>query len=254
MWIKLAQHFAQMYETIEEELVAAGVATLLDEPVWMNANGDIVEEGDACGCKVTIDITKPEMCVVADEVGGNTSQKGDGLVGGQLLMTKPGQVGQRKISTKDKHYTLLGLTLLTGRPLMCVVIMAGDKPKPEVETGIDIFADQIGASTDRDYIKNNTGKGRKFPGGTTCIINGKEVPCFVWWSTKGSMTSEILRDICAELDFLGVFDRSGGCMPFFLLDGHGSRIQLPFLEYVNNALHLWCACIGVPYSTDLSNH
>ena len=65
------------------------------------------------------------------------------------------------------------------------------------------------------------------------------------------MTPEILRDICAELDFLGVFDRSGGCMPFFLLDGHGSRIQLPFLEYVNNALHLWCACIGVPYGTDL---
>ena len=65
------------------------------------------------------------------------------------------------------------------------------------------------------------------------------------------MTSEILRDICAELDFLGVFDRSGGCMPFFLLDGHGSRIQLPFLEYANNALHLWCACIGVPYGTDL---
>jgi len=243
-----------MYETIEEELVAAGVATLLDEPVWMNTNGDIVEEGDACGCKVTIDITKPDVCVVADEVGGNTSQKGDGLVGGQLLMTEPGQVGQRKISTKDKHYTLLGLTLLTWRPLMCVVIMAGDKPKPEVETGIDIFADQIGASTDRDYIKNNTGKGRKFPGGPTCIINGKEVPCFVRWSTKGSMTSEILRDICAELDFLGVFDRSGGCMPFFLLDGHGSRIQLPFLEYVNNALHLWCACIGVPYGTDLSNH
>ena len=137
-----------MYDSIEEELVSAGVATPLDEPVWMNANCDVVEEDDAWGCKVTIDITKPEMCVVADEVGGNTSQRGDGLVGGQLLLTEPGQVGQRKISTKNKHYTLLGLTLLTGRPLMCVVIMAGDKPKPEVETKIDIFADQIGASTD----------------------------------------------------------------------------------------------------------
>ena len=83
--------------------------------------------------KVTIDITKPEMCVVADEVGGNTSQKGDGLVGDELMLIKPGQVAQRNITTKDKHYTLLGLILLTGEPLMCVVIMAGDNPKPEVK-------------------------------------------------------------------------------------------------------------------------
>ena len=64
------------------------------------------------------------------------------------------------------------------------------------------------------------------------------------------MSSEILRDICAELDFLQVFDRSNA-MPFFLLDGHGSRIQLPFLEYDNNSLHSWCACIGVPYGTGM---
>jgi len=172
MWIKLAQKFAQMYESIEEEIIVAGVATLLNEPVWMNANSDVVEKEDACGYKVTIDITKPEMCVVSDEIGGNTSQKGDGLVGGELMLTEPGQVAQRKISTKDNHYTLLGLTLLTGEPLMCVVVMASDNPKPEVETGIDFFAEQIGASIDRDYIINNTGKGHKFPGGPTCIIRG----------------------------------------------------------------------------------
>ena len=65
------------------------------------------------------------------------------------------------------------------------------------------------------------------------------------------MTSEILVDICATLDHLKVFDRSNGAMPFFLLDGHGSRVELPFLEYVNHPEHLWCACIGVPYGTDL---
>ena len=64
------------------------------------------------------------------------------------------------------------------------------------------------------------------------------------------MTSEILRDICAELDFLQVFDRSN-TMSFFLLNGHGSRIQLPFLEYINNLLHSWCACIGVLYGIDM---
>ena len=130
----------------------------------MNGDGDVVKEEDTFGCKVTIDITKLEMCIVADEVGGNTLQKGDGLVGGELLLTEPGQVAQRTISTKNKNYTLLGLTLLTGQPLMCVLIMAGDTPKTEVETGIDIFVGQIGAPSDPDYVFKNTGDGRRFPG------------------------------------------------------------------------------------------
>ena len=48
---------------------------------------------------------------------------------------------------------------------MCVLVMAGDTPKTEVETGIDIFAQQIGVPTDRDYVLNNTGEGKTFPGG-----------------------------------------------------------------------------------------
>ena len=65
------------------------------------------------------------------------------------------------------------------------------------------------------------------------------------------MISEILVDIFSTLDRLNVFNRSDGEMPFFLLDGHSSRVEHPFLEYVNNPEHLWCACIGVPYGTDL---
>jgi len=64
------QNFSQMYECIEEELITAGVATRLPEPVWMNADGDHAEEGDSFGCKVTLDITKR---VVTDEIDGNTS-------------------------------------------------------------------------------------------------------------------------------------------------------------------------------------
>mmetsp|Transcript_25328 Transcript_25328/g.29834 ORF Transcript_25328/g.29834 Transcript_25328/m.29834 type:complete len:143 (+) Transcript_25328:1172-1600(+) len=141
--------------------------------------------------------------------------------------------------------------MLTGDPLMCVVIMAGERPKAEVETGIDMFAETIGSIDDDDYFLKNSGKGKKFPGGPTCMVHGIKVPCLVRWSPKGSMTSEILVDICATLDHLKVFDRSNGAMPFFLLNGHGSRVELPFLEYVNHPEHLWCACIGVPYGTDL---
>jgi len=111
----------------------------------MNADGDHVEEGDSFGCKVPLDVTKSELCVVADEVGGNTSQKDDGKMGGEKCLTKPGIILQRKISNKNKYYTVLGINLLEGRYLMCVVIMAGENPKVEVETGIDVFTEAVGS-------------------------------------------------------------------------------------------------------------
>ena len=62
-----------------------------------------------------------------DEVGGNTSQKGDGNNGGELHVCATGMVPQQKTITKDKHFTLLGLTTLNGDPFMCVVIFAGKR-------------------------------------------------------------------------------------------------------------------------------
>jgi hypothetical protein len=34
-----------------------------------------------------------------------------------------------------------------------------------------------------------------------------------------------------------------------LIDRHGSRLELPFLQYVNSPNHEWVVCIGVPYGT-----
>jgi len=34
-----------------------------------------------------------------------------------------------------------------------------------------------------------------------------------------------------------------------MLDGHGSRLELPFLKYINNKTTEWCVCLGVPYET-----
>jgi len=245
------QNFSQMYEVIEEEFIRVGVAVRLPEPVWMDEEGNHVEKGNADGCKVNINIIKPEMCIVADDVGGNTSQKDDGKIGGEQWLTESDTIPQRKISTKNKHYTVLGITLLNGKTLMYVVFMVGERPKAEVETGIDMFATVIGSVNDDNYFEKNTGEGKKNPCGPTCTVRGVEVPTLVRWSPKGSITSEILVDICATLDHLKVFDRLTGAMPFFLLDGHQSRIELPFLEYVNHPDHPWCLCIGVPYGTDL---
>jgi len=145
----------------------------------MNADGDHVEEGDSFGCKVTLDITKPEVCVVSNGIGGNTSQKDDGKIGGEKWLTKPGTIPQRKLSTKNKHYTVLSLNLLDGRPLMCVVIMAGENPKAEVETGIDVFAEGLGSVGDDDYFEKNTGKDKKYTCVPTCTMRGVKVPCLM---------------------------------------------------------------------------
>jgi hypothetical protein len=51
------------------------------------------------------------------------------------------------------------------------------------------------------------------------------------------------------MDKLDLFDRSDGIPSFLLLDGHGSRFEVPFLEYITDEAHLWKVCIGVPYGT-----
>ena len=97
----------------------------------------------------------------------------------------------------------------------------------------------------------NFGEGKVFPGGLTCLFNGKSVPCFVRWSEKGGINSAILTDILREMDARGIFKREDGRVPFLLLDGHGSRIELEFLQYVSDPEHKWVICIGVPYGTSL---
>lgn len=126
--------------------------------------------------------------------------------------------------------------------LKCVVIIARENPRAKVETGIDVFVEAVGMVDDDAFFENNTCKGKKYLCGPTCEVHGVTVHCLMRWSPIGSMTSEILRDICATLDHLEDFNRSTGAMPFFLLDRHGSRIELPFVEYINDLTHLWCLC------------
>ena len=71
----------------------------------------------------------------------------------------------------------------------------------------------------------------------------------VRWSPKGGITSQILSDALAHLDSYNLFCRDNGKSPFLLLDGHNSRFELPFLEYITNDAHKWTVCIGVPYGT-----
>ena len=231
----------KMYDEVYDCMVDAGVAQCFDQPSSL----------DHKQLKTRYHLTHPQMCLVVDEVGSNILQRGDGHIGGQKYVCEIGTVPQNKVSHNDRHFTVLGFTALDGSPVLCVIIIAGVKQMYEVETGLDMDAAIAGNENDSDFFEKNRGKGKLYPMGPECIFRGKTIPCLVRWSPSGSITSQILRDALQTLDYHGIFDRSTGRMPFLLLDGHGSRFELPFLTYITNPDHPWKVCIGVPYGTSL---
>ena len=63
-----------MYEHIEKVLIESGLATKFPDPVWMDKDAKIVDdELDAFGMKCTININRPDLIFVCDEVGCNLS-------------------------------------------------------------------------------------------------------------------------------------------------------------------------------------
>ena len=247
-------NFVNMYDQCIEQMVRAGVAKKRIEPAWMDEKGQVCDESQAYGCKVTHDLIHPDWCLVGDEVGGNISMKGDGHAGGRLYLAPKGSVAYRKFCKADRKFTLIGLTSLDGQPVMCIVIIQGTQVNRSAEVGIDISIEPQGDPEDPDFFLKNSGPGKYFPGGPVCHFKGKNIPPMVRWSESGSITSEILADVLKTLDKLEVFPRStddNHPKPFLLVDGHQSRLQLPFLQYINEPEDNWVVCLGVPYGTAL---
>ena len=73
-----------MYDHVIEEIREADVTEKLDSPVLMNRDGEECQPGEAFGRKVSHHIKYPYMCIIGDEVGGNSSQKGDSHIDGTL--------------------------------------------------------------------------------------------------------------------------------------------------------------------------
>jgi len=246
------RNFFDMYEHTYDEMVASGVAEKLTEPTWMDKDGNECGEDTCFGCRVNYKLLHPDQCFVGDEVGGNISMKGDGHVGGRLLLTSPESIAYDRVSVSEKRFTLIGLTALDGSPVMCILIIQGKRKDLAVETGIDIRVTPDGDANDGDtYFFTNSGLGKYFPGPPTCRFRNKDIPSLVRWNESGSITSEILVEALSTLDILGVIDRSSNKKPFLLLDGHGSRLEMPFLKYINTPEDYWVVCLGVPYGTAL---
>ena len=101
-------------------------------------------------------------------------------------------------------------------------------------------------------MRANSGYGKRFPGEPKCYFQGKEVPVFICCSPKGRIKSELLKEMLERMDSFDIFPCiPGGTLPFILLDGHGSRLQLPFLRYTNDPDHPWILSLGLPNGTAL---
>jgi hypothetical protein len=186
---------------------------------------------------------KPEYLIFVDETGCNTNQLNDGYVGGEtFILPKDDPEAAPRGSTTDINFTVLPFLSGTGVPVMCAIIFKSELPVSEIplswKLGIDITVNDL---KDRVIVMK---------GGPCCLYNGKEVPCFYGTAPKASITSNLLADMLKFIDDCSVFDCSVAKL-FLLLDGHGSRMMLPFLQYINNPQHEWVCCIGVPYATHI---
>ena len=240
-------NFRTMYDEVYSEMVKGGIAVKYDDSSWVSKDGKrLNNDTNAFGLPTAFNIVRPDKLLFVDEVGSNTSQSKDGNVGGEKFLCEKLHRPQIRSSTKDSHFTVLGFMSAAGVPLMCSIVFAAKEMEESWVLGFDADAEWNG---DEDNIEANCGRGKRYPMGPTCMYNGKSVPAFCCCSDNGSITAELLVDMLSSIDRLGVFDRSDGVPPFLLLDGHGSRFDIKFLEYINSATTNWNVCIGVPYGT-----
>lgn len=181
-----------MYKHIQRILLLSKVARELPQPVWMNKQGQVVDnKRDAFCFKVPIEIHMPDLCIVLDECGCNLSQEGDGRIGKEKFLAGTKSKAYSTVSTKHHHFTCVGITILEGHVLMCVVIVSGKKHDVLVEMGIDAtklkdFDEDldIGNKTDIDQkllelLEKHSGAGKMFPGLPECNYKGKKILGFI---------------------------------------------------------------------------
>jgi hypothetical protein len=92
---------------------------------------------------------------------------------------------------------------------MCTVIITADKLKDHKKLGF-----------------NCCSPAWKEGMAPTFEFDGKNVPCVVGGTPKGSITSAVMAEMLKKMGDLELFDRSDGIHLFLLLDRYGSHFEL----------------------------
>jgi hypothetical protein len=220
-------------------MLNAGVAISLQIPIFTDIDGNPADETKCFGQKQSIKVTKPGWILFADESGFATSQKKDGHVGGQQFVVEKGTVPQTIASTTDHKFTLLPFTSASGKAVCCAVIFQGKHTEVPAtwRTRVDFRITPILTEDGKEIdIVLNFGDGT---GGPSCIYNGKIVDCLTYISESGGITGNILVDILTYFDQIDLFPHvEGGPIPVLIVDGHQSRLNPKFVDYINDKNHL----------------
>jgi hypothetical protein len=248
----------EMYGLVYAEMVLAGVAIKLPSPVSFDRLNNIVEPGDAASFGVQSDVlvTDPSYMVFVNETGSTTNMKKDKTYGKKVI-AEQGYSGATPAISTDIRYTTMGFTAATGEPVMCCIIFSSESTKGIPNswvTGIDktkIDASFAIPEDEEELIEKVKESGSFAGGGPICKFRGVDVPCFVQYSPHGGITPLILTGCLRRMDELKLFPRVDGKRPFLLLDGHDSRFDLRYLNYIRDEEHPWFCCIGLPYGSHL---
>ena len=134
-------------------------------------------------------------------MGTYISQKNDGNVGEQKIITAKGARANVKSSHKDGRMTVIGLTATSDDSVIAIIIFAAEELTFEQQTRHDIHV-----PFDQGLlIVANSGPGKTFPGGPSCTFRGKVIPALITSSKKGSITSKILKHAFERLDQLNIY-------------------------------------------------
>ncbi len=88
-----------MNNIIYNEMIDSKIAKKLEDAIFMDHDGKVVNESNCFGKMIDIEMTHPDYCIFGDETGCNTSMKKDGHIVGTKYITKKGTRAQRMAST-----------------------------------------------------------------------------------------------------------------------------------------------------------
>ena len=216
-------------------------------------DGNEVAKNNSIRRQVTRHLLYPGVVLFVDEVGFNTRIKNDGNKRGKKFFVERGTVPQQCTSTANVCWaSLLFLDALRGLFMMGIVF-AAETISGFNNIGVDIFIELVKGAAG-EYMQENYRKVKRYPGLKTYEYKGERISSFITKYPNGIISYDIVTSMLHQLRKNFQFDRIDTNLypgPVILLDSHDSRLQLPFLCYLNDPDTKWSAGISVPYGTIL---
>ena len=151
--------FGQMYKQMENGLVESGCFVLLEIPVHVDMQGNVVEdEALGFGRPVTIKPKRPRNAFLVNETRDNTHGKNDSRRGGETYAVPHGEVPKQEVGVGDAQFTIAPFNDFLGELCFIAIIFAAEKLHPLWAMGVDIFAEW-----DDSNPRSNLGIGKRYP-------------------------------------------------------------------------------------------